>query len=484
MDDLVGKGLEWDIIAQLLLYASAGLIPLALPLATLLASIMTFGNMGEHYELVAMKSAGLSLQRIMLPLIIIVIFISGGVFLYANYVWPVANLEMRTILYDVTHKKPALEIKENVFYKGIEDYVIRVNKKEEDGQTLNGITIYDHSAKQGNKKVIKAKSGKMQMSSDERFLILTLYNGNSYEDRPTERGKKNTHPFFRSTFQEEIIRFDLSSFAFMKSDKDIFKDNYEMLNMKQLNSAIDTLNMQIAERKQESANFLLEKFYVFNIDTNRGTIIKDTNITTKTIRSAFSLHHKKLQKNLATREAKTKEDLLLAIDKKDTLLATENWLQKLPKAQKRMLVETAVVLANNAHSYSKSLNSIVNSKIRSRRRHYLEWHKKLTFSVASLILFFIGAPLGAIIRKGGLGLPVVISVLFFLVFHVLSITGEKLVKQGEAEAFWGMWIASAVLTPIGIFLTYKATTDSALLDMEAYSKFFRKFKSKFFSTTT
>lgn len=427
IDDLVGKGLEWYLVAELLFYASANLVPMALPLAVLLASIMTFGSFGEHYELVAMKSAGMSLTRIMYPLLLYTVFVSICAFLFTNYVWPKANLEFASLLYDIRHKKPSFDITPGVYYDGIEGYVIRIGSKDKDGVGLNDVLIYDHTNKEGNKHVIRAESGSMKMSDDERYLIFTLYNGKNYEEV-----KGNKYPHMKSEFEEEIMYFDLSGFQIQRTDKEIFKDNYQMLTLRQLSSAMDTIDQDIEKRKSKFGDLIVKR-------------------TTPIRKDSLSPDPKAL---------KDTADLALY-----TKIKSENKLE---------IIESAMSQIRGNKSLSLGKHDVFRSKQKSKRRHEIEWHRKFTLSIACIILFFIGAPLGAIIRKGGLGMPVVISVLFFLVYHISSITGEKLAKEGEITATSGMWTATFVLLPIGIFLTYKASTDSKLLDMETYSKNIQK----------
>lgn len=423
IDELVGKGLEWYLVAELLFYASANLVPMALPLAILLASIMTFGSFGEHYELVAMKSSGMSLIRIMYPLLLFTCCVSVGAFLFTNHVWPKANLEFASLLYDIRHKKPSFDIQQGIYYKGLDGYVIRVGSKDEDGVGLNDVLIYDHSKRDGNKRVIRAETGSMEMSEDENYLIFTLRDGYSYKE---EEGKN--YPHMGTSFGEEIMRFDLSGFEITRSDKDIFKDNYQMLNLSQLRSAMDTLNMQLVSRKNEFGNLLVKRTSAIKVDSAENF------------------------KKILSDSARIASYGIFKVEKRTEIL------------------EAAMSQARGNKTYVLGKAEMFASNERSIRRHEIEWHRKFTLSIACILLFFIGAPLGAIIRKGGLGLPVVISVMFFLIFHISSITGEKLAKQGEMTPIGGMWMATAILLPIGIFLTYKATTDSSLLDMDTYSK--------------
>lgn len=434
IDELVGKGLEWYLVGELLFYASANLVPMALPLAILLASIMTFGSFGEHYELVAMKSSGMGLIRIMFPLLIVTLLTSASAFMFTNYVWPKANLEFASLLYDIRHKKPTFDITEGTFYAGIENYVIRVGNKDEDGQGLNDILIYDHSSNKGNTHVIRAETGRMEMSSDERYLVFQLNNGTSYEEL-----EGDDKPHMLSEFGSEIMRFDLSGFQMERSDKDIFKDNYQMLNLSQLDEAIDSHQVRYAKKKEEL----------------------DANLYNRTIKPEYLID--------VDDEIVTDSALIVAY-------------QNFNKQHEAAFLETAISNLRQNKTTLGSKAEILEGAERNINRHLIEWHRKFTLSIACIILFFIGAPLGAIIRKGGLGLPVVISVLFFLAYHITSITFEKLAKQNEIDAAQGMWIATYILLPIGFYLTYQASTDSKLLDMETYTraidKFLGLFKSK------
>ena len=432
VDDLVGKGLEWYIIGQLLFYASATLIPLALPLSILLSSIMTFGNLGENYELVALKSAGLSLQRIMLPLIFISVIISVFAFYFSNNVLPLANLKMGSLLYDVRDQKPALNIREGIFYNGIDGYSIRAGKKDKDDKTLYDILIYDQTAHVGNNKVITAQSGKMEMSADKMFLILSLRNGYSYEEQIKDMDMQKVHPLLRNRFQEETIRLDMSGFKLTRTDEQLFKDNYQMLNIRQLENGVDTLEQQKEERKKEMLKQMSDNYY------------------TRVNKYIFKLDSLNFQDSIP------------------------DFLSRFQKSDRIKILETATNIAQSGKAYVESMINEDNTNDEIIIRHKVEWHKKFTLSFACFILFFIGAPLGAIIRKGGLGMPVVVSVLFFILFHVISIIGEKSAKEGVLPVNEGMWLASVVLFPIGVFLTYKATRDSALFDIDIYLNFFKK----------
>jgi len=436
IDDLVGKGLEWYIIVKLLFLASITFVPLALPLSILLSSLMMFGNLGEHYELVAVKSAGISLNRIMRSLIIVSILISGLAFYFSNVVLPVANLKFLSLLFDVREKKLAFNIKEGVFYNGIEGYVIRVGKKDQDGNTIRDVMIYDHVKHRGNASVTLAEWGRMELTPDKRFLVFRLYNGINYEERVDLRDAARTRPFQRTKFNEQFQSFDLSGFQLTRTDEKLFKSNYEMLNTTQL---------------------------LVKIDSIRKSLIKDNLAYQKSLIRNFQ--------NLAQYS-----DSANSLRKKDTIPNKINAviLSNFRPAERTGIIESA----KNAAVYLKeslaSNKENTYNKSKLLHKHEIVYHKKFTFSIACFLLFFIGAPFGAIIRKGGLGLPAVISTIFFVLFWILSFIGEKYAVEGVLPAYQGMWIAPAVLLPIGIFLTYKATVDASILDIDSWIRFFNK----------
>ena len=428
IDDLVGKGLEWYIVLELLFYASSTFVPLALPLAILLSSIMTFGNMGEHYELVAMKSSGISLWKIMRPLIILSIMISGVAFYFSNNVLPIANLKFKSLLYDVRKQKLAFDITEGIFYSGMEGFVMRVGEKDKDDRSIRDVMIYNHLEKHGNTDMTLADSGRMESTSDGRYLIFHLYNGNNYQEKYDQKDYRFNRQFQKTKFEEEYRRFDLSGFDMKRTDEDLFKNNYSMLNIAQLDYAIDSLGSLYQKKRDDfAANFNKHYNYYSAIDSADYA------------------------------ETESADSLLGPMD---------GWT----KAEKSTIIQRALSKARGIKSNIEWHVSDQETKREWLSKHEVAWHKKFTLSIACLVLFFIGAPLGAIIRKGGIGLPVVVSVLFFVLFHIITITGEKSAIAGAISIEFGMWIASAVLLPLGIFLTIKATSDSPLLDFDIWKR--------------
>jgi lipopolysaccharide export system permease protein len=437
IDDLVGKGLEWYVVLQLLMYASSTLVPMALPLAILLSSIMTFGNLGEHYELVALKSSGISLRRIMMPLITIVFIISIGAFFFSNIVMPYANLKMGALMWDVRNQKPSLAIKPGEFYNGIDGYSIRVAEKGEDGSTLKNIVIYNHTANNGNMNVLLADSGKMLKSENDRYLVIMLYNGISYEETGSPGALNNRKQLTRAKFHEHEVKFDLSTFQLNRTDENLFKDHYTMLNLKQLKFYEDSLSERLVRDKE-----FFHQNYALYTNMNKSFRL-DSSVTS-------------VKRTLDT-----------------------NIIRNFKQSDRTMIISRAFSTIRNVASYTETAKKDQDAMSEKIRRHLIETHRKFTLPFACMILFFIGAPLGAIIRKGGLGMPIVISIFFFIFFHILSITGEKMARQDVVPVWQGMWMASFILTPIGIFITRKASLDSTLLDLDVYSNFFRKlFKKK------
>jgi len=438
IDDLIGKGFEWYIILELLWYASATNVAMALPLAILLSSIMTFGSLGENSELVAIKSAGLSLQRAMSPLIIVVTLLSIGAFFFSDYMLPVANLKMLSLLYDVRIKKADFLIEEGVFNNSIPNYSIRVDKKDPDGQTLHGVLIYDHTNVSGDAAVIMAREGRKYLSADKQFLILKLKDVVRYEESQGPQGSNNFRQrFMRYRFKETEQRFDLSAFKFQRTDENLFKSNYAMLNLRQLKKFRDSVQLKA--------------------DTN-------SNLNFKKVKYLYRLFRDFPAggQQIAIGKAKNYEkgiDLIPGDYKTISISSAREGAR-----------QVADVVSTSVLDYKAYENPVI--------RAIIEIHRKFTLSVSCLLLFSIGAPLGAIIRKGGLGLPVVMSVIFFLIYYTISTIAEKSAREGSISPIAGMWIAIIVLTPLGIFLTYKATMDSSLFNVDYYKLLIQRLFTK------
>ena len=459
IDDLVGKGLEWYIITELLFYATATFVPLALPLAILFASLMTFGNLGEKYELVAMKAAGISLSRAMRPLVYLTLLISFSAFFFSNNVLPVANLKMFTLLNDVRQKKPAVNIRPGVFYSEIEGVVIKIGKKDADGKGVEDIMIYDYSTPEASRynclNLTMAKKGKIELTPDERFLMITLYNGVNYSEKIQSREQITSRPLQRTTFSSQQKTIDLSAFAFQKTNEEFFKDDFRMLSVAQLNTTIDSLYDDL-----NRDNDLFQK------DVVRAF----RNIFNDTLPAVSNVSSPLVAEDTAMKERRPYKPLY-----GDSIVS--DLLVNFTKEEQKNIAVTATQLARSAKETIHNRHLMLTTRTRLIRKYEIEWHRKFTLSFACLILFFVGAPLGAIIRKGGLGMPAVLSVVLFIIFHVLSMTGDKLARESTVTPAAGMWMASLIILPAGIFLTWKATSDAPLLDAETYAKYWRRLKS-------
>ncbi len=430
IDDFVGKGIDTPTLLKVISYVAASWVPVALPLAILLSTIMTFGNLGESYELVAIKSAGISLQRFMRPILVVSILISCIAFLFNNNVIPVINFRLNKLKYEIVYTKPAFDIKPGVFYDRIDGYVIKLGKKEQEGAKLSQIMIYE----KGNylqDNLILADSGSMNVTKDKRYLEFDLKDGIRYE----EKGMRNSTRTDLTTLQFKDYKkvFDISSFFKVKSEDSLFKDNYRMLSVRQLNGFIDSVK-KISATSAIRIGTDMASGFTFAKNRDSG-LFKTISIGNKPIKSIQDIIPDSVRLNVSE-------------------------------------------MASSRITNIKSSFDITYGDYEARKselRHYqLAWQQKFSLSFACFVLFMIGAPLGAIIRKGGIGTPLVFAVIFFVIFHLLNTTGEKLVKAGAMHPIPGTWLPSIVLMPVGMFLTYKAMRDSQLFNKEFY---YRNFKA-------
>lgn len=424
IDDLVGKGLDFITILQFLWYAGSGLLTLALPIAILISSIMTFGNLGETFQLVSVKSSGISLLRFMRPVAWVAVLLCGITFLFGNYVIPYANLKFVALYNDIFYKKPAFDLKEGVFFTYIPNYAIKVGKKESDGKTIRDIVIFE----QGNMPqdvAIVAEKGEMRTSKGKNYLEFHLMNGYRYQEKGHPRD--STNEFIRVRFKEFNKMIDLSVLQKGNTPDSIFRNSNKMLSARQLNIRIDSLNRLQTRMNDQSFD-------------NLSNYIHHADISDSAWRMAV----------ISKRRATIPDSLSAEVNNRAIAIANQI---------------KGSVQYNEYESRSRS-DEIRYSKI--------EWHRKFSLSLACLILFFIGAPLGSIIRKGGFGMPLVTAIVLFLIFHLLYVFGEKLVKQQVLLPYMGMWLPIIVLLPAGLFFTYKAMHDSQLFSKEYYFRLFKK----------
>ena len=432
IDDLVGKGLDFATIGKFLWYVSATMLTLAMPIAILISSIMTFGNLGESFELVAIKSSGISLIRFMRPLVWIAVMLSCVTFMFANYVIPYANLKFVALYNDIYLKKPAFDLREGVFFTHIPNYAIKVGKKDPDGKTIHNVLIYQFNSNPQDNCII-AEKGVMNISDDKRFLEFNLQNGTRYEERgfPSD---SNTD-YIRLGFTTFKKLFDLSSLQKQTTNDSIYRNNFKMKSIRQLNSSLDSLG-----KINDSLYKKMDSYY-----------------------SSY-LHYTYIPDSIWKKIP-------------DSAMRFTSFDKFIPDSLLRQINDESSAITGGIKNDIQNTSAEIDNRQKEASYHNIEWHRKFSLSLACLVLFFIGAPLGSIIRKGGLGMPMVVAIIFFLIFHLLNMFGEKFVKENITSPFLGMWLAVIVLVPVGIFLTYKAIHDSQLFSKEFYYRSFKKLTS-------
>ncbi|TRX51744.1 LptF/LptG family permease [Fulvivirga sp. M361] len=554
-DDIVGKDLGWDVLAQLFFHFAVFMTPISIPLAILLSSLMTFGNLGEHFELTAIKSAGISLLRALLPIFIFVLALTVLAFYSNNYFVPKSALEAYSLLYDIKQKKPALDLKPGAFYNGIPDFSIKVNKRNEDGKRLEDIIIYDHRNENGNKKVTLADSGAMYTILNDRYLKLELFSGNFYFENSSEAGsnrrKSKKETLSRSSFSRSEYVLDLSSFGLDRTDQSLFEGNRIMRNVSQLTTDIDSMKGRILDRR---AKVFSEAPYAFYFHMRDDTIElpeylrmhqeqKDS-LELEKLRAEIRKYEEKdslmkleeeassekltkyssdEQDKIAENKARIEElearkklrlskaaklnaspdlvlkgnspdnpkivaplvdvEMLESMAKKDSL-ANDSSKTALEVVEELIIMEpdlktvqSALSLSRQAKSKLQTSNTTIKKMKYEQNVFAVQFHKILANSVACIIMFLIGAPLGAIIKRGGLGVPVLMSIIFFIIFYVISMTGEKWAKQDVIDPLIGMWAANGILFPIGLLFLRQARNDARLFDADFYNVIIERVKS-------
>ena len=443
IDELVGKGLDPMVIIELIVYATINMIPMGLPLAILLATIMAMGNLGENYELLAMKSAGMSLMRILKPLFWVIGIISFGSFFIVNDLVPYANKKMFSIIYDIRQQNEALEFQDGLFFNGIDDMSIRVEKQNPKTKLLTNILIYDNRARNGDMTTTMADSGYIRLSDDKRYLLVTLYNGETYEQSRNYQWYTKSS-LRRHKFDRQDGKIPMAGFDFQRSDENMFVNNSQTMDISDLQRTIDSLDMLVNNITATAYNPLLRN-QIFERDPD-GVAPLD------------SLEVDRSQKTFSTY-------LIDSIKKLDTRSKSKVYDNALRTARS----------SRNAFSFDEGTSKDALSQLYRSKN---EWHRKLTLPISILIFFLIGAPLGAIIRKGGLGMPIVISVIFFVIYYIISISGEKYAKEGTWTSLLGMWISAIILTPLAIYLSHTANNDSPLLDFDWYIGRYKHYREK------
>lgn len=419
IDDLVGKGLELRIILELFFYAAMGLLQMSLPLSVLCASIFAYGSMGDTNELIAIKSAGVSLSRMMRPLIVFNVILMLGSFVYANNVLPYSNLRLWSLMFDVRNQRPEMNIKEGVFFDGIEQVRLKISSKNPDNNMMYDMMIYDHRDNNGNTSVIIADSAMMRVTDDKQSLVLTLFHGESYEDvidRSNPEVYKKRRPFRQYSFDKQQVLFELEDYAFSRTNVDLFKHNSQMQNVLQLDYMIDSLTLNYKEHNERS----FKQYFINNVCKVREEGDSLPYVNVDTLSRNFSNVDSVAVIMKALNVARSSSSFLLAAI--DTKLDQEKGLNKLR----------------------------------------IEWHKKFTLGFVCIIMFFVGAPFGALVRKGGFGIPVIFSFIFYLLYYILTMIGEKSVKAATISPWVGMWYPILIILIVGVYFTRLAINDKGL----------------------
>jgi lipopolysaccharide export system permease protein len=530
-DDVFGKGLDGLVIAQFFFYFAVYTTPTALPLAVLLSSLITYGNLGEHFELTAIKGSGISLLRTLLPIFIFILGLTVFSYYFNNNWQPRAALEAYSLLFDIKQKKPAMDIREGIFYYGIPDISIKVNERLEDGITLKDIIIYDHRRNDGNKEVTIADSGKMYTILNERYLKFELFNGVNYQEGMSEsemvgqRRNRNSETLSRSRFDKSQMVFDLSSFSSLqRTDKQLFKNNRIMRNMSELDKDLDSIHNEILRLRLESfmnrgsffayferpdSIILPQELYAYKVrrdslakakakivsasDSSRKPLLtkvgdKPPEIAPKEVQSEkmTRLNQRKLERRLAdsvksaekqsatrsmeaAKESATSGDTSRVVSKVDVQ-------SKLDSLRKQVISNEIVQDAANRARQARSQVMISQTGLNGSEYEYkvfhIQWHKIIANSLMCVVMFLIGAPLGSIIKRGGLGVPFLVSIFFFIIYYVISIQGEKFAKQGHISVITGVWLPDVVLLIVGLIFLRQARIDARLFDSDAYLIFF------------
>ena len=475
IDDLVGKGLSFGLLGELFFYAAVSMVPMALPLAILLASLMTFGNMGEKSELTAIKAAGVPLIKIMMPLIILITGIAVGAFFFQNDVLPKAQVKMWTLLFSARQKSPELEIPEGAFYDQIPGYNLYVKSKNQETGMLRNVMIYDVSKGGDNSTILVSDSARLAFTPDMRYLYLHLFRGEEFENLREQRSIDRNVPFRRESFHDKeiLIPFDAN---FNRLDESGMRNQYVGKNIAELRQTLDSLTVRIDSIGNESArgftasmfNGLSTSFLPAGSDVRNSSVVS-TKLTEKEMSRGQSRNHTPAANNTAKPAPENKK-----AEKNVIPLNLDSILGAMNQSELDNTFASASRLLNNDKLQIEFRAVQLQDEKARFRRHEIELIKKFTLSVACIIFLFIGAPLGAIIRKGGLGTPLVISVLLFLVYYIIDNTGYKLARDGRWEAWAGMWLSTAVLLPLGIFVTYKAMNDSAVFNPDLYKEWIRR----------
>lgn len=576
LDEIVGKDLDTTVITQLIFYFSIFMTPNAFPLAVLLSSLMTFGNLGEHFELTALKGSGISLIRVMVPIFVFTLVLTGTAYYSNNNIVPKANLKAFSLLYDVKQMKPSMELKEGTFYNGIEGFSIKVGEKLPDGKSLKNLIIYDHTDRRGNKQITMADSGQMYNILNDRYLVLELFDGNTYsEQRPARKNyvtQAQPDPMIRNEFERQKVVFSLASFDLKRTKEELFSSNRLMKNAAQLKSNVDSMKIEYIDdheevkeqsfrffdyhlndivsvykqraneredakrMKEEETKLNEEEQYELKMKQRNDSLLNavrsDTAQSFNNVEKSSEVHEKSIDTNtevtrdspserktkkipdLKTLKSRTKAINTGEIEKRKVELSRRNGAKekaiskkvkteadtiRQPTFEENIIVIDSLLneKKNVKMAYTRSLTHVrhVKNNVTMRsgqliklkseiNKYQLERYKKLSYAITILIMFFIGAPLGAIIKRGGLGVPVLISLSFFILFYVISMMCEKWTRSDVMDPLLAAWMANILLFPIGMFFMKQAKNDARLFETDFYNVVFMKIKSSVFALKT
>ncbi len=467
IDDIVGKGVNMIVLMELISYLSVSLFPMALPIAVLISSVMIMGNMSERYELASFKSAGVPLLRVMLPLIFFASGIAIFSFLCSNYFIPVANLQFKSRLYDIRKQKPTLNLEQGVFNEDFQNFVIHIGKKEEDNKTIHDVIIYDHVTNQNRYNMITARRGEMFNTDDRKYFVMNLFDGHQYQETKSNHTKTGkTYPFVRTNFKEWTKIFDLSEFDLKETDTKLFKSHESMLSCSQLMDAIDSLDVKMERQRDGMLGLINQTIH------SRKPVRTDTKPKKNKTRKSSSLSSAgKYNKGRIYKQK---------IDK--PLDEYDSFIELFSETDQNKLFSKVQTNMRSVQGKAKSTVRSLERNNLKRAKYTFELHAKLGMSVICIIFLFIGAPMGAIVRKGGFGYPILIAILFFMLFMVLSIFSEKMSEGFFLDPVLAAWLPCLVLLPIGIFLTIRAMNDRVVLNTIGISNFFKKITSIFSKT--
>ncbi|MEX2233066.1 MAG: LptF/LptG family permease [Cyclobacteriaceae bacterium] len=525
-DDIIGKDLGGEVLSQLLFYFAIFMTPVAMPLAVLLSALIAFGNLGEHFELTAIKSAGISLLRTILPIFFFVVILTFIAFYINNNLVPKAALEAYSLLYDIKQKKPALDLREGAFYNGLPDISIKVNKKHPDGITLEDIIVYDHRKNDGNKEVTVADSGRMSTILNERYIKFELFNGYNYSEGANSQremtGQKNSRAetLTRSKFYKTQVVFDLSSFQLSRTDKKWFETNRIMRNLDELDLDIDSIRREVLQ--QELNHFLYKPTY-FSYFNKDSVTMPEHLWEFKKVRDSINRYRYMPKEELEREKMAVRSEAVVKNRAENPIVRSERsgaiarmksgkpersadsinapatiapvvdeelpldsaFLGRLDSlfalSASRDIVQAATNMARQVKSQVLNSNSAIENYEKEKIVFEIQWHKILASSFMCIAMFLIGAPLGAIIKRGGLGVPFLISIMFFIIYYLLNMQGEKLAKQGLLSPMIGIWAADVILLIIGFVFLRQARVDARLFDADAYRVFFDRARQWFIS---